>query len=391
MSIHRRQVSVLFLLDRLAFGGTPLQVLELACNLDRRRFLPTFVLLSTSEPKLAEELQKQQIRCIALGRSNWVERAALGDIYRLYRLLRELRPDVLHAFLATSNALGAITGKLAGIPARISSHRDLGGFDGNRITRLNFLADRWLISTVTANSMAVARSIEARGGVAARNIRILYNGVRVPELMTAAAQERKRIKLGVAGVDQLIVIVANIRAAKGHRFAIEAFNRIADRYPRAKMLICGYTSDLELLADLRHLVERAGTRERVLFLGSRSDVSEIMQVADFLVAPSLSEGFSNAILEAMAVARPVVATAIGGNVEQVLDRITGLLVPAHDAEALAQAYGQLLDSPELRMQMGAAARKRVLQKFSIAQMIRAYEQLYTDLLSRNGTLDLWQR
>lgn len=373
-------VTVVYLTDKLTHGGTPLQIVELALHLDRRQFQPHVIALSQADQVLCERLQRAGISVNVIGQAKWVQPRAAAAAGRLYRGLRRIRPRILHAFLATGNVLGALLGQLAGVPVIITSHRDLGGFDGAHIVRLNDWIDRHLATAVTANSLAVREAVARRSGRPAEAITLLYNGIDVARIAGAADRATKRRELGLPPQALAIGVIANFRAAKGHRYLVEAFALIAGRFPDALLVLCGQEAQAGQLRELQDLVATCGLSGRVRFLGSRRDIDEVLHTLDVLVSPSLSEGFSNAILEAMAAGLPVIATRVGGNTEQVVAGITGLLVAPAQVMELQQALLTLLDSPTLRVRMGNAAHTRVRECFSVAGMANNHARLYHDLL-----------
>lgn len=377
-----QKIRVAYLADKLDLSGTPLQIIELALHLDRQKFQPHCVVLSHVEARVGQRLQESKISFDAIGRGNWVQVQAWRDLRKLHGIFTRLKPHIVHAYLATSNVLGALVGAVARVPIIISSHRDLGGFDGKRITRVNQWTDRWLSDRVTVNSGAVREAVMKRSGLRAESMTVLYNGIDLEKIDRANQRAAKRRELGLHPEDLVMAVVANFRPAKGHRYLIEAFNRLAPQFPNAKLLLCGYCNDKLLFDDLRHLVVKAGAEKQVWFLGSRSDIPEIMHASDILVAPSLSEGFSNAILEAMAAGKPVVATRVGGNCEQVSDGVNGYLVPPADSAAIEKALEKLLWSPEQLRQMGCAAQMKVREQFSVEKMAEAHERFYFDLLQK---------
>ncbi len=377
---NQRPIKVLFLTDKVTFGGTPVQMVELAVNLDRKKFAPHFIALSEVEPEMRERLQKSEIPCEAVGETNWTQLRAVASVRQLRAKIRKIQPDIIHAFLPTSNVLAALVGRVPGVKAVISSHRDLGGFDGKQIVKLNDFADRRWADCVTANSAAVRNAACERTGLDKDQIKIMYNGVNVERILAADRGMAKRKEIGLALDDVVVAMIANIREAKGHIFAIEAFNRIAEKFPHARLLLLGYSADEKLHEKLKQTVARAGNESRVKFLGSRKDALEILHASDVLVAPSLSEGFSNTILEAMAAGKPVAASNVGGNKEQVVDQETGFLTPPSEVDSLADALGKLLASSELRAKMGAAGRERVEAHFTIQKAVERHETLYAQLV-----------
>lgn len=376
----RAPVTVVYLTDKLAYGGTPLQIVELALHLDRARFRPYLIALSQIEAAIRERLEQSNIQMECLEQANWVRVNALPAAWKLYRSLRRLAPEIVHAFLTTGNVLGAVLGTLARVPVIVSSHRDLGGFDGKWITRMNFWTDRHLATSVTANSLAVREALAQRSNAPAETIRLLYNGIDLKKIETANRGLAKRQELGLPPNALAIGVIANIRVAKGHQYLLEAFNRIAPHVPQACLLICGFAGDHDLMKTLQRLAAAGGAAGRVWFMNSRNDIPEMLHALDVVVSPSLSEGFSNAILEAMAAGKPVIATRVGGSPEQIIDGVTGLLVPPQDAGAIAQALLTLLRSPGLRREMGTAAQRHVQENFSVAIMTRNHTRLYDDLL-----------
>jgi glycosyltransferase involved in cell wall biosynthesis len=373
---------VVYLADKLDLSGTPLQIVELALHLDRQKFQPHFVVLSHVEAKVRQRLEESKIGFDALGRGNWVQAGAWRDLRKLHYIFKRLQPHLIHAYLATSNVLGALVGTLARVPVIISSHRDLGGFDGKWITRVNQWTDRWLIDRVTVNSRAVLEAVVKRSGLAAESMTVLYNGIDLDKIDRANRRVAKRQELGLQPDDFVMAVVANFHPAKGHRYLVEAFNRLAPRFANAKLLLCGYCNDESLLNALRRRVVEAGAEKQVRFMNSRPDIPEVMHAIDILVAPSLSEGFSNAILEALAAGKPVVASRVGGNCEQIDDGVNGYLVPPADSTAIENALEKLLRSPEQLRQMGGAARARVREQFSVRKMVEEHEQFYIDLLQK---------
>lgn len=376
----RAPVTVVYLTDKLAYGGTPLQIVELALHLDRARFRPYLIALSQIEAAIRERLEQSNIQMECLEQANWVRVNALPAAWKLYRSLRRLAPEIVHAFLTTGNVLGAVLGTLARVPVIVSSHRDLGGFDGKWITRMNFWTDRHLATSVTANSLAVREALAQRSNAPAETIRLLYNGIDLKKIETANRGLAKRQELGLPPNALAIGVIANIRVAKGHQYLLEAFNRIAPHVPQACLLICGFAGEHDLMKTLQRLAAAGGAAGRVRFMNSRNDIPEMLHALDVVVSPSLSEGFSNAILEAMAAGKPVIATRVGGSPEQIIDGVTGLLVPPQDAGAIAQALLTLLRSPGLRREMGTAAQRHVQENFSVAIMTRNHTRLYDDLL-----------
>jgi len=229
----------------------------------------------------------------------------------------------------------------------------------------------------------------AREGVVADRATVIPNGInfsaweRFPDTRTARAE------LDLPPDASVIGTVGRLHAQKGHDFLLSAAAKVLERIPEAVFLVAGY-------GPLRERLEarsaELGVASNVRFLGYRKDVQRILAALDVFVLPSLWEGMSNAILEAMAASKPVVATAVDGNVEQVVDGETGRLVPPADAEALADALIELAADSEKAREMGIRGRQYVEQKFPLSKMTAAYLDLYSRLLEEKAGInsDTWR-
>src|SRR2546428_8124784 len=216
-----------------------------------------------------------------------------------------------------------------------------------------------LPEVVVANWEAVGRDAVATEHLASRRITVIYNGVELPQ-PRASHDSGARSQLGIDESSLVVTVVANFIHYKGHEFFIRAWRDIHTAFPSAIALLVGE-------GPLRGAYERMANFDGTIrFLGTRRDVDHLLALTDVVVHPSLEEGFSNAILEAMAAGKPVVATAVGGNPEAVLDNETGLIVPAGDAAALAAATCRLLADSAERIRLGANGRRRAEVHFSIA-------------------------
>jgi glycosyltransferase involved in cell wall biosynthesis len=171
--------------------------------------------------------------------------------------------------------------------------------------------------------------------------------------------------------------VSNFYPYKGHEELVDAASRIVPAFPNVVFLLAG--RDSGTMEATRARVRERGIGGSVRFVGSRTDVPDLLRASDFFVHPSRTEGFSNAILEAMAAGLPVVACDVGGNPEAVVDGETGRMVPSRDAAAFASAIAELLADPEKRKAMGEAGRHRAAERFSLDRMVGEMESLYDSL------------
>lgn len=364
---------VVHVIDSLGVGGTENGLVNLVGAL-AGDFRHTIVCMTQSGP-LADRLLPD-VPVHVIGKRPGVDRRAL---FRLTVLLRRLRPDIVH-----SRNWGAFDAVLAGWLARVpvaihGEHgREISDPHGlrrrrNALRRLcapmvdRFVAvsddlTRWLISTV---------------GVPRRKVVTIHNGVDV-ERFAAAAREDGRRTLGVAPESVAVGTVGRLDPVKDQATLLEAFAVVASEHRHATLHIIGDGPCRDALHEQAH---RLGLNARVAFLGERRDVATLLSGFDVFVLPSIAEGISNTILEAMAAGLPIVATRTGGNPELVEDRVSGTLVPVGDHRRLAAALSAYTADPHLRALHGKAARQRAMEEFALDRMAVRYRNLYRTLVT----------
>jgi len=376
------RIKNLYVIGTLDLGGAEHQLVALAKGLDRARFLPVVYCLTATGPLLPELTRAGiQVKCFGL-RGLTVRRNPILVARRLADFLISLkkeRPDIVHGFLFHAYILGSFAARLAGVPMVIASRRSLGLFKERKLhyRLLERLANR-MTDLIIANSVAVREDVSRQEKVPSSKVRVIYNGID-PSLFEIPADLGLRASLGFRKGVKVIGVIANLIHYKGHRFLLQACPEVKAKCPDVRFLLIG---DGLLRGELETMAEELGVREEVIFLGSRNDIPALLSIIDVFVLPSLEEGFSNAILEAMAAGKPVVATRVGGVPEAVIHGKTGLLVPPKDPQALADAIIGILSDPQQAEEMGKAGRERVKKEFSLDRMIREMERLYEELLTR---------
>jgi glycosyltransferase involved in cell wall biosynthesis/predicted Ser/Thr protein kinase len=366
--------STFFYTDSRVLGGAENAMFMLLESLDRAAWEPTLLLDDAPgvEP-LAE-------RAAALGvpvRLVAPLPLGLGGARRvpaLVRLLRQRRPDVFHAHMSSPVACkwALAAAVLARVPAVLGTVQ-VGEYeppDRSAYWQLRALAcgvDRYL-----AVSGAIAAELVERLGWPAAKIEVSYNAVDVARA-AVAAPPGLREQLGGSATRPLVLTPARLDAQKGHDVLLEA----AAAVPGARFAFAGEGPER---GRLEALARELGLADRVLFLGRREDVPQLLAAADVFVLPSLYEGSSLAVLEAMAAGTPVVSSAIGGTDELVEDGESGLLVPPGDSEALAAALRKLLGAPGLGRRLAARARERVAEDLTRERMAARVTGVYEELL-----------
>ena len=316
-----------------------------------------------------QEAKRRRIETTPVRMRNDVD---LPAVVALTREMRRRRPDVVHLHTGRATWLGGLAAWLAGIPAVTTRRMDRRVNPGWR-TRLIY---ERLTRRVAAISPAVADCL-VEGGVRAERICVISDAVDPQRLQPSAHRNAVRVALGAGPNDSVVLALAALIPRKGLDVLLDALVRLGGQGLRPVAWIAGEGPERGRLEDQS---SRLGLRGQVQFLGKRADVADLLGACDLFVIPSRREGMGVAALEAMAAGRAVVASEVGGLREAIADGHTGLLVPAGDAAALAQAVAKLLGDGGLRERMGTAGAERVQQKFLPGQMVAAYVDLYRTVL-----------
>jgi sugar transferase (PEP-CTERM/EpsH1 system associated) len=382
MNADRRPL-VAHVVYRFDTGGLENGVVNLINHLPAGAYRHAVISL-TEVTGFAARIGRADVACIAL-------RKPPGHLLRLYprltRLLRELRPAIVHTRnLAALEA--QVPAWLAGVPARIHGEhgRDVGDLAGDN-RRYQWV--RRLYAPFVHRQVALSRDLEdyllERVGIARARVVRICNGVDADRFAPLPA--RAAIPGCPFGAPHEFIIgtVGRMQEVKDQTNLADAFVRLLSERPelaaRARLVMVG---DGPLRARARAILDAAGLGPRAWLPGERADIPTVLRGLDCFVLPSLAEGISNTVLEAMACGLPVIATAVGGNPDLIDPDRSGLLVPAADPRALAAAIGRLAASPELARALARAARDAVEERFSLTAMTRAYARLYDDSLRRAG-------
>ena len=309
--------------------------------------------------------------------------------YELFRLCRKLQPTIVHSRnLSGLDAL--LPARLAGVPHCIHGEHgwdisDLAGlaWKPNLLRRLHSP----LIQHYITVSKDLQRHLIERVGISAKRISQVYNGVDTERFAPLAEKPKAWLPPAFRG-DDLILIgsVGRMQSVKDHATLIQAFSQLIENQPdlrkRLRLLIVG---DGPMLDELRTLANSLNLSKLAWLPGSRENIPEVYQALDVFVLPSLNEGISNTILEAMASRLPVVATAVGGNVELVEDGVCGRLFPARDINVLAQILEAYAMDESLRLTHSQAARTIAVERYSLQAMVSRYQRIYDLMRQSNPT------
>jgi glycosyltransferase involved in cell wall biosynthesis len=390
-------IRLLQFLTIFAVGGTERQVVNLTLGLNRERFDVSF----GCHRRVGQFLKTIEDRGIPIETYSLSRFASLHGAWQGLRLLRHIarkRIAIVHTYGFYGNVFALPAARLAGAPVLIASIRD----DGVCLTPRQRAVQRVvcrLADTIVTNAEGIKKALVAEGWAPDR-ITVIPNGVDTERFAVPVPHSPLRAELGIPDGVPIVAMTARLTRFKGAHFFIEAAARLRAKHPDVRFVIVGpgetprgnaSASADPYVAGLGQQVQALGLQDRLIFAGCRTDIPAVLQDVAVAVQPSISEGMSNAVLEAMAAGRPVVATDVGGMSDVVIDGTTGLLVPPADVEALAGAIDRLLGDPALGARLGAEARRVVFDQFSIAQMIERTERLYVDLLTRKASRRQWRR
>ncbi|HKA27779.1 MAG TPA: glycosyltransferase family 4 protein [Candidatus Binatia bacterium] len=360
----------------LGTGGTQRHLQQVLALLDRARFEAEVLTLRLGG-EVEDELRAGGVSVRSLGvGARLSSPSTLRAIVATARLLRRARIDVVHGYQWRPALVGALAGRLAGVPLRLASKRSLTGDDPQAERAWRHIARQ--VDTVIVNADALRVEGEQRG-MRCRWV-LLQNGVDTEHFELPPADAQARAALGLDPRRPVVGTIGRLEDRKGHDQLLRAAGEMlagANRR-RTQFVIVG---DGPLRESLAGQARTLGVADSVRFEGTVADVRPVLAAMDVFVLPSRAEGMSNALLEAMAAGRPVVATAVGGNTEVVTEGETGLLVPPANPAAIARAVDGLLGDPERASRLGAAARQFVTHHFGARARVAELERLYEERLA----------
>jgi glycosyltransferase involved in cell wall biosynthesis len=364
---------VLLVVDQFAktLGGGERIVLRLAGLLPRYGYRAS-ILTFSAHPE-SPGLQSPPCPIYLLPLQRTYDLAALQAALELRRFLKQQRIQIVQTFFESSDLWAGFVTKTMSDAKLIWSRRDMGILRG----RKHHVAYR-LMSRIPDRVFAVSEEVRqhcvAVDRIKPSLVETIYNGIDVADWNAASTA-----KLPGASV---VATVGNIRRVKGHDVFIRAAASLVAQFPHVSFHIAGDVLEPDYFEELQTLIRNLNLSGRFHFAGGVANLREYLSTADIFVLPSRSEGFSNAIVEAMGASLPVVATDVGGNAEAVTDGVSGFIVPSEDPAALAAAIARLLSDPSKAQEMGAAGKKLASEKFTTDAMMRQITLAYASLLTR---------
>lgn len=361
----------------LATGGTQRHLQQVLGLLDRQRF-ETEVFTLRPGGEIERQLRAAGVAVSSLDvPGRLTAPAAVRALLRTARRLRARRIDVVHGYQWRPSLVGALVGRLAGVPLLLASKRSLTGGDRGALRAWRRIARQ--VDTVLVNADALRIEGESHGMRCRWTL--LQNGIDVDAFRVGATTAAAKAAFGLVGDRPVVGTVGRLEWRKGHDVLLAAAERCRHARSAPQLLVVGDGPSAE---ELRRTASSLGIAGDVRFTGTLDDVRPALAAMDVFVLPSREEGMSNALMEAMAAGRPIVATDVGGNGE-VLDRgRLGVLVRSDDAMALADGVSGLLDDPDRAAALGAAARAFVTERWGARAMVAELEAFYQRRLAAHG-------
>jgi len=370
----------MFVQPSLTVGGAERHITHLVRLLDRDRFACSVCCIKEPGP-LAADVEAAGVEVLSLDSGT---RRAGSALMRLTRHMRRVRPHVVTMNGFNAEVLGRTAATLARVPARVVWKHNCG--DLHRRLRVRVM-DR-LLDPATDYYFGVAFGqvpyLVNDLGLRGDKIRIIRTGVD-PEAYAGPGEARRRAvaeSLGIAEGDRVVGNLAVLRPEKDHATFLRAGRRVIDRMPQARLLVVG---DGPCRADSERLADELGLGERVIFAGMRGDIGDVLSVVEVMALSSFTiECFPFSILEAMSAGVPAVCTAIGGLPELIEDGVTGHLVAPRDPAGLAEGILRVLEPEGRSAQMGAAARRRLEERFTLQRCVDETARTLASIVAASG-------
>jgi len=372
-------------------GGAEKSLAELVKRLDPDEFSP--VLLHSKNAKwLAEETWQTITALPVFGPTQFLQRkrqdidshllrnvtdmlASAGPVFSVWRGLMRVGADLVHTNSLKCHLLGGLAARLTRRPLVWHVRDILTKQEGSDL--LNRAA-----TTLKPRIIAISSAVAQQFASLPVPVTVIRNGVPVNKFSPGPPDPQLQAEIGLAPQDEVLCIVGRLTPWKGHMTLLEALARAAPRHSHLKLMIVGEVAFWEnsYERELKDRADELGIADRVVWTGFREDVSELLRLCDIFVLPSVDEPFGRVLVEAMATGKPVIGTNSGGVPEIIVEGQTGLMVPAQDPAALAEAIEQMLSDPLQAEQMGQAGLQRARKLFDANRVAEQVQQVYRELL-----------
>jgi len=366
MSLNR----ILHIDTETGWRGGQLQVFYLLRELERRGY-KTFLISPPGSSLVKKVAELKTITQYLTRQQEW----NLLALLKIYNFLKVNHIQLVHLHTGHAHTLGALAGKMAGIPVVVTRRVDF----PLAHPFFSYLKYNLMVDKIIAISQGV-KKVLLKGGVPKDQITVIPSGIDSQRFSNIRKPEYLYQEFKLSPENIIIGTVAHLTDHKGHRYLIEAIPRILEVFPQARFLFVG---EGELRSQLEAMNRKLGIEDKVVLTGFREDIPEILSILNLFVLPSHLEGLCTSLMDAMYMGIPIIATTAGGISEIVEDGKSGLLVPPKNPEFLAEAVIKLLEDKSRQEKFSKEGRKRVIQKFEILAVVEKIEQVYQQLMNSN--------
>ena len=387
--MSKEKIKIMFIIDMIAgLHGTEKYLLNFVKLIDKQSFSPVIVSLHHTYA-VAEEFYDIGIPIIKLPIKKTYSPFSIRKYKKLYDIIKEYKIDVLETIHRTSDFIGPIIGRLAGVNVIISNRRDM-GFMRTQKDEIVYRIIDCFVDRIKCNTKAAANHFSQLERVPIAKFDVSYNGVAIGGYdISEDAKKKIKEEYGIKENEIVVGVLGGVKKVKGHIEFLEMAEILLQTHDNVKFLVVGggyKTEGDEYFDYIKKLSIEKKLKENIIFAGFIKDIVRILPIFDIAILPSYTEGCSNVLLEYMAAGKPVVATDVGGNPELVVDGVTGFIVPSQDAHILAEKVGILLSSCESRHEMGKEGFDRMKSFFDVNKIIDAEMRYYEKLISQSDTI-----
>ncbi len=394
-----RKTKIVHIITRLDKGGSAETTLQVASLLNREKYevflahgLSLESNMSVTEQNVLEQdillAEKEGVRVFSI--PSLVRRLSLKNDFlafiSIYRLIKRIKPDIVHTHTSKAGALGRLAAFLVKVPIIIHTPHGhvFHSYYGRIMTRLIVFVER-ILSLMTDKITALTNRervehLEQRIASFDKYV-IIHSGIMLQKLMNMNIDvEAGRREFDIPQDSTVLGVVGRLVSIKGHKYLVAAAEKIVKEFGNTFFVFVG---DGNLESRLERQAESLGIRENIIFTGWRKDAVKIIALFDILVVPSLNEGMGKMLIEGMSLGKPVVASRVGGIIDLVKDGDDGILVPPKDSEALEGAILKLIRNKNLAKEMGRNGKAKVYPEYDTFVMVKQIEELYEELLSKS--------
>jgi len=372
-----KKTQIVFLIDYLKHkGGAEKNLFDIVTGLDKEKF--ECIVMSMQSGDMLDQVRESGIEAYDLNIKRIYSPIAIFKEIKLYFFLRKRKINILVTYHESSDFIGALVGKMAGVKL-ISSRRDM-GFRLNKRHISIYKHINKLFDKIITVSDAVKQIIYERENVPLEKMITIYNGVDIERFQIDVDINKYKQELGIPLDSKVIGTVGNIRHIKGTDIFIGSIPGIVKKFDNVYFLIVGKYEQADIYyQQLKQQIEKNNISDRVIFTGKRIDIPELLQIMDVVVFPSRSEGFSNAIIEAMAAGKPVIATDVGGNKEVINSGKDGIITPDCNLTMIESAIKLLLSDEDMNKHIRENVKNKIINYFSLKKMNKNVEKLYAEI------------